>query len=170
MLLQSFPFGKATEIHPLSKDGGLRVIEFKMSIAIDTRKCNLGSQQWLWFYVRFIVTLYYKTRQALLQNATTILSKNTPKAYKICSSYFYNKMPQLLLNMSILLQNSTVITKYDMYNKMPQYKHKNLRKQSNFFMQVLNAQLHFTINKFDTSTHVEGTIYQPIFLKSTHRT
>ena len=91
-------------------------------------------------------------------------------------------MPQLLLNMSILLQNLTVITKCDVYYKMPQYKHKNLRKQSNFFIQVLNASLHFTINKFDTSTHVEGTIlhftinkfdtsthvegtiYQPIFL------
>ena len=35
---------RATEIHSLCKDEGLRVNEFKMSMVLDTRKYNFESQ------------------------------------------------------------------------------------------------------------------------------
>ena len=51
-----------------------------MSIVLDTKKSNFGGQQWLWFRICFIMTLYYKMRQ-ILQNTKTILLRN---ATKVC--------------------------------------------------------------------------------------
>ena len=56
------------------------VIVFKMSMVLDIRKCNLRSQQCLWFHVWFILTVYYKMRQ-ILQNGTAILLRNAAKVY-----------------------------------------------------------------------------------------
>ena len=59
------------------------------------------------FHILFIMAFYYKMRQILLQNATAILLQN--------ASGF------LLQNATVLLQNATVITKCDVYNKLRQY-------------------------------------------------
>ena len=64
-----------------------------MTMVIHKNKSVSRSQEWLWFHIEFILTLYYKTRQILLQNATAILLQNT-------SRYFYSKMWQLLQNAS----------------------------------------------------------------------
>ena len=50
-----------------------------MSMVLDTRESNFVNQQWLQFHIWFIMTLYYKMQQILLQNATTILSKKCDK-------------------------------------------------------------------------------------------
>ena len=58
----------------------------------------------------------------LLQNATAVLLKNaTEISYKM-RQVFYFKMRQLLQNVTILLQNTTVITKCDVYYKLRQYR------------------------------------------------
>ena len=56
------------------------------------------------------MTVYYKMRQMLLQNATAILLQNATEVYY--------KMRQLSQNATILLQNATVITKCDIYYKL----------------------------------------------------
>ena len=51
----------------------------------------------------------------LLQNATAVLLKNaTEISYKM-RQVFYYKMRQLLQNVTILLQNTAVITNCDVY-------------------------------------------------------
>ena len=61
-------------------------------------------------------------RQILLQNAADILLQNATEVYcKMCQS-FYNKMRQLLQILTILLQNTTVITKCGGYYKLLQFK------------------------------------------------
>ena len=57
---------------------------------------------------------------ALLQNATAILSHNATKVYYKIRQLFYYKMRQFLQNATILSQNATVITEYDVYYKMRQ--------------------------------------------------
>ena len=59
------------------------------------------------------MTVYYKMRQILLQNATSILLQNAIE--------FYHKMRQLLQIATILLQNETVIKKCHDYYKLQQY-------------------------------------------------
>ena len=67
------------------------------------------------------MTVYYKTRQMLLQNARAILLDSVTEVYK---------MQQLLQNATILLQNATVIMKCNVYYKLRQdaMKEKGLRK------------------------------------------
>ena len=62
-----------------------------MTMVIHKNKSVSRSQECLWFHIEFILTLYYKTRQMLLQNVTAILLQNT-------SGYF-------------LFKNVAVITK-----------------------------------------------------------
>lgn len=45
---------------------------YKMRLVLDTRKSNFGSQCWLWLYTWFIMTLHYRMRQILVQNAKAI--------------------------------------------------------------------------------------------------
>ena len=73
-----------------------------MRVALDTKKSIYG---WLRLLILFIMTLYYRMRQAFLQNVTAILLQNATKVYyKMCQvfyskiSYFYYKMQQLLQN------------------------------------------------------------------------
>ena len=61
-------------------------------------------------------------RQILLQNATAILLQNATEVYYKMRQGFYYKLRQLLQNATILLQNTTVITKCDVYHKLRQYK------------------------------------------------
>ena len=60
------------------------------------------------FQVLFILTLYYKMRHILPQNATAILLQNAIEVYY--------KMRQLLQIVTILLQNATFITNCDSTN------------------------------------------------------
>ena len=73
-----------------------------MRVALDTKKSIYG---WLRLLILFIMTLYYRMRQAFLQNVTAIFLQNATKVYyKMCQvfyskiSYFYYKMQQLLQN------------------------------------------------------------------------
>ena len=56
------------------------------------------------------MTVYYKMRQILLQNAIAILLQNATEVYYKMSQVFYYKMRQLLQIATILLQNATFIT------------------------------------------------------------
>ena len=165
----SFLPGRVTEIYPLSKDKGLKYKLYSMSMELDTRKPNFGSQQWLWFHIWFMMTLYYKIQQMLSQSVTAISLQNASNIYynirqifgvssdcgfifgswwscttkfnkyyhkvwqlfhyKMWQTFitiyvrffyykmqqFYCKMWQVLQNATILLQNMTVITKYDVH-------------------------------------------------------
>ena len=64
--------------------------QYNMSMVLDTRKCNFGSQKWLWFHIWFIITFYYKVRPTLLQIATVILLQNATKACRKMRELFYN--------------------------------------------------------------------------------
>ena len=55
------------------------------------------------------MTCYYKMRQILLRNATTILLQNVTKVH-------YKMRQVLLKNTAILLQNAAVIVKYNDFN------------------------------------------------------
>ena len=68
------------------------------------------------------MTVYYKMRQILLQNATAILLQNATEVYYKMRQVFYCKMRQLLQIATILLQNATFITKCDIYYKLRPYK------------------------------------------------
>ena len=96
---------------------GWRDIQCSMSMVLDTR-----------FHILIIMTVYYKMREILLQNATAILLQNATKIYyKMRQVFhykmrqFYYKMWQLLPIATILLQNATVITKRDVHYKLRQH-------------------------------------------------
>ena len=78
---------RGSVVHPPSNGKGLRDIEHSMSTVLD-----MGFNIW------FIMTLYYKIWQMLLQNGTTILLQNATNVYF------------LLQNATVLLHNATVIT------------------------------------------------------------
>ena len=103
-----------------SNGEGFRDIHHSMSTVL-----NLG------FHIWFIMTLYYKMRKILLQNATVILLQNTTEVYYKMRQVFYYKMRQLLQIAMILLQNVTVITKCDVYYKLRQCTVPVLRQVAN---------------------------------------
>ena len=59
------------------------------------------------------MTVYYKLRQMLLQNATDILLQNATKVYYKMRQVFYYKMQQFYYKIRRLLQNATFITNCD---------------------------------------------------------
>ena len=72
------------------------------------------------FHIWFIMTVYYKIPQILLQNATATLLQNATEVYYKMSQFFYYKMRmfyykkrQLLQIVTIVLQNATFITNCD---------------------------------------------------------
>ena len=74
------------------------------------------------------MTLYYKMRQMLLENATAVLLQNATEVYYKMLQGFYYKMRQIYDKMrqvlqAILLQNATVITKCNVYYKLRQCTH-----------------------------------------------
>ena len=83
---------RGSVLRPPSNSEVLRNIQRNMSMLLDTR-----------FHIWLIMTLYYKMRQILLQNATAILLQNATEVYYKMRQVFYYKMRQLL-------QNSTFIT------------------------------------------------------------
>ena len=64
------------------------------------------------------MTIYYKMRQILLQNATTILLRNVTEICYKMSLVFCYKMRQLLQIVALLLQNAKVTTKCNVYYKL----------------------------------------------------
>ena len=56
------------------------------------------------------MAVYYKMRQILLQNATTILLQNATKVYYKMRQVFYHKMRQFYYKMRRLLQIAAVHT------------------------------------------------------------
>ena len=79
-----------------------------MTMVIHKKKFVSRSQERLWFHIEFILTLCYKTRQMLVQNATAILLQNT-------SGFFYSKMWQLL---QILAEQLKIIFKYSNVHRL----------------------------------------------------
>ena len=57
----------------------------------------------LQFHISFIMTVYYKMRQILLQNATAILLQNATEVYYKMRQVFYYKMRQFYYKMQQLL-------------------------------------------------------------------
>ena len=90
---------RGTIIHPPSNEKGLRDIGHSMSMVLDTRKSVFGRQRWLQFPISFIMTLYYKIRQILLQNATAMLLQNGIKVCYKMHQVFYYKMWQFYYKM-----------------------------------------------------------------------
>ena len=74
-------------------------------MVLDTGKSDFRSQLWLQFSIWFIMALYYKRRQILLHNATTIL-------LQVQVSYYKMHQMVVLQNATVLLQNVIVLTKY----------------------------------------------------------
>lgn len=69
-------------------------------MALDTNKSNFGNQKFLRFHI-----VHYGT---LLQNVTNIITK--------CDSYFITKCVKgLLQNATVLFQNATFITKFEVH-------------------------------------------------------
>ena len=87
---------------PTSNGEGFRGIQYSMSMVLDTR-----------FHIWFIMTLYYKMRQILLQNATGILLQNPTKIYYNMRQVFYYKMRRFYYKMR-------QFTKCDVYYKLRQ--------------------------------------------------
>ena len=82
----------------------------------------------LLFYIWFIMTVYYKMRQILLQNTKAILLQKATEVYNKMGQVFYYKMWQfyykywqLLQIATILSQNATVITRCDVHYKLRQH-------------------------------------------------
>ena len=69
--------------HPLSNGEGFRDIQHSMRTELDPE-----------FHIWFIMVLYYKMRQILLQNASAILLQNATKVYYKMRQLFYYKMRQ----------------------------------------------------------------------------
>ena len=107
-------FGRRSVVRPPSNGEGLRDIQHSMSMALDMR-----------FHIWFIMTVCYKMRLILLQNTTAILLQNT-------TSLLQNASGLLLQNATVLSQNVPVITKCDVYYKLPQYIQK--KPDANYFI------------------------------------
>ena len=56
------------------------------------------------------MTVYYKIRQILLQNATAILLQNTTKVYDKTRQVFYHKMRQLVENATIIINCDSTLS------------------------------------------------------------
>ena len=73
------------------------------------------------FHIWFIMTIYYKMGQILLQNVTAISLQNATEVYYKMRRAFYYRMRQPLQDAMIFLQNATVNTICDVYCKLRQY-------------------------------------------------
>ena len=97
--------GRGAVIHLPFRNEELKRIGHNMRMLLDTKGSVFGSQQWLWFNIWFILKLYYKIWQMLLQNLKSyIITKCDSFITKWESSYkirpFYHKMRQLLQNLT----------------------------------------------------------------------
>ena len=95
-------FGRGSAVHAHSSGKELRDIQHSTSMILDRR-----------FYIWFIMTLYFKMREILLQNTTADYYKMRHKFITKCVRFFCCKMPQFYCRMRQLLQNATFITNCD---------------------------------------------------------
>ena len=93
---------RGSVLHPPSNGKGLWDIEHSMSTVLDT-----GFNNW------FIMTLYYKIWQMLLQNGTTILLQNATNVYFLLQNAIV-----LLHNATVTTNDRNVIVKGDIYYKI----------------------------------------------------
>ena len=99
------------------------------------------------------MTLYYKIRQTLLQNATAILLQNATKVYYKCNSFVtksesYCKIQCLLQN--VLVQPLTLLTKPN-------------RMKPNLFQRI--NQLHHKDDSVKSQLH-KTNIFRPVFIET----
>ena len=74
-------------------------------IILDIRKPNWRRQEWLWFHVLFIITLYYKIRQCYNKMRELFYYKIRERIFTKCVSF-------LLQNATVLLQNLYKMLQY----------------------------------------------------------
>ena len=99
-------FERGSIVRPLSNGDGLWDIQHSMSMVLDTG-----------FHIWFVMTVYYKMRQILLQNAIAMLLQNA-SGFLLCGSFIakcdsYYKLPWFYYKMRQLFQNATSITNCD---------------------------------------------------------
>ena len=94
-------------IHPPSKNRGLWVISLSMSMVLNKKKSAIGSEKRVWVSYMFIITLYYKMRQILLQDPTTILLRIRKKFIAKCVRFIITKC-DIYYKIQCFLQNSSV--------------------------------------------------------------
>ena len=92
-----FCLGKAIETNSPSTEKVYRTSGIKLAWY---QTQTFGNQQWLWFHICFIITLYYKMWQILIQNAIAILLQIATKVYYKMRLYF-QKIRLLLRNASV---------------------------------------------------------------------
>ena len=107
-LLYYFPKGNfrylvwTKVIHPFSNKEGIREIGYSMTMVLDTKRSNFESQEWLRFYIWFIMKLYYEMRQLFYYKMwRTFIIK--------CIRFFIKKMRQFYYEMRYLLQNGLIL-------------------------------------------------------------
>ena len=93
---------RGSVVQPPSNGKELRDIEHSMSTVLDTG-----------FNIWFIMTLYYKIWQMLLQNGTTILLQNATNVYFLLQNAIV-----LLHNATVTTNDRNVIVKGDIYYKI----------------------------------------------------
>ena len=71
-------------------------------------------------------------------------------------------------NINLILNSNQVLALFRQKQILRYNRHKNLQKQNNedFFIQLLNAWLHFTNNKFPAPMSIEEILHQPIHLST----
>ena len=104
--------GRGSVEHPLSNGEEFRDIQHSMITALDPG-----------FHIWFIMALYYKMRQILLQNATAILLQNATEVYyKMRQRFFITKCDSFMTKcdssykMPRLLQIEIVQSIWILYN------------------------------------------------------
>ena len=72
----------------------------------------------------------------------------------------------ILYRLNLILNSNQGLALFRQTQIFRSTRHKNFQKQNNedFFIQLLNAWLHFTNNNFPTLTPIEEILDQPIFL------
>ena len=101
---------------PLSEGEGLKNIGHSMKI-----KNLIFGVNSVKFHIWFVMTVFYKMWQILLQNATAILLQNATEVYYKMRQVFYYKMRQFYYKMRQLLQNATFITNCDSTYRQEKY-------------------------------------------------
>ena len=69
-------------MHHTFKEKGLRDVKNGVSMSLDTGKFVFGNQQYLQFYILFIIKDKYKMQHILLQNTVAVLLQNAQEFIK----------------------------------------------------------------------------------------
>lgn len=69
-------------MHHTFKDKGLRDVKNGVSMILDTGKFVFGNQQYLQFYILFIIKDKYKMQNIFLKNTVAVLVQNAQEFIK----------------------------------------------------------------------------------------